>query len=196
MVLLGFTGMLSIHFTCGGEKMPSDKVLKKKQDLVAELSEKLKNSVAGVLTDYKGITVENDTKLRRELREAGVEYTVVKNSLLSRAAEMAGLDGLKGVLAGTTALALSESDAVAAAKILNKYAADSKSEFKIKAGFVEGGVIDVAGVEALAKLPSREELVAQTLRGLNAPISGLVNVLNGNIRGLVVALNQIAEKSA
>jgi len=176
--------------------MPSDKVLKKKQDLVAELSEKLKNSVAGVLTDYKGITVENDTKLRRELREAGVEYTVVKNSLLSRAAEMAGLDGLKGVLAGTTALALSESDAVAAAKILNKYAADSKGEFKIKAGFVEGGVIDVAGVEALAKLPSREELVAQTLRGLNAPISGLVNVLNGNIRGLVVALNQIAEKSA
>jgi large subunit ribosomal protein L10 len=109
---------------------------------------------------------------------------------------MAGLEGLKESLTGTTALALSETDAVAAAKILSKYAATSKGAFTLKAGFVEGGVLNADGVEALAKLPSREELVAQTLRGFNAPLSGFVNVLNGNIRGLVIALNQIAEKSA
>lgn len=176
--------------------MPSDKVLKQKQEAVASLSEKIKASVAGVLVDYKGINVENDTKLRRELREAGVEYVVIKNSILRRAVENAGLEGLKDCLTGTTALALSESDAVAAAKILSKFASGSGGSFTLKAGFVEGGVLDAKGVETLAKLPSREELVAQTLRGFNAPISGLVNVLNGNIRGLVIALNQIAQKSA
>lgn len=176
--------------------MASEKILQKKIEMVNALAEKMKNSVAGVVVDYKGINVENDTKLRRELREAGVEYSVIKNSIISRAAEIAGLEELKGCLTGSSALALSESDAVAAAKILEKYASASKGAFSIKAGFVEGGVLDAAGVEALAKLPSREELVAQTLRGLNAPISGFVNVLNGNIRGLVIALNQIAEKTA
>jgi large subunit ribosomal protein L10 len=161
---------------------------------VAELSDKLKGSIAGVLVDYKGINVEADTKLRKTLREAGVDYSVVKNTMLLRAAQNAGLSGLEGVLAGSTALAVSKDDAVAAAKILVKHAEDSKGKFTVKAGFVEGGVLDVKGVEALAKLPSRAELVAMTLRGLNAPITGLVNVLNGNIRGLVIALNQIAEK--
>ncbi len=176
--------------------MPSEKILLQKQQQVEELCELLKSSVAGVLVDYKGINVENDTKLRKELREAGVKYSVVKNSLLSRAAEKVGFDELKGVLSGTTALAVHETDAVVAAKILNKYAESSKGAFTMKAGFVEGKVIDATGVESLAKLPSKEELVAMVLRGINAPISGLVNVLNGNIRGLVVALNQIAEKSA
>lgn len=176
--------------------MPSEVILQQKQQLVNELSDKLKNSVAGVLVDYKGINVEDDTKLRRELRSAGVDYFVVKNSLLLRAAKNAGLDDLEGVLKDSTALALSKDDAVSAAKILSKYAEGSKGKFSIKAGFVEGGVLDVKGVEALAKLPSRDELVAMTLRGLNAPIAGLVNVLNGNIRGLVVALNAIAEKKS
>jgi len=175
--------------------LASEKILQQKQEAVTALAEKMKNSVAGVLVDYKGINVENDTKLRKELREAGVEYTVIKNSILRRASEEANLEDLKANLTGSTALALSETDAVAAAKILEKYAASSRGAFTIKAGFVEGGVLDVAGVEALAKLPAREELVAMTLRGFNAPISGFVNVLNGNIRGLVIALNQIAEKA-
>lgn len=176
--------------------MPSDGILKQKQQLVEELTDKLKGSVAGVLVDYKGINVGNDTKLRKELREAGVEYFVVKNTMLLRAAQNAGFGALESVLTGTTALAISKDDAVSAAKILSKYAESSKGKFSVKAGFVEGNVLDAKGVEALAKLPSRDELVAMTLRGLNAPISGLVNVLNGNIRGLVVALNRIAEKSA
>jgi len=174
--------------------LASEVILKQKQEAVATLTEKLKNSVAGVLVDYKGISVENDTKLRRELRQAGVEYTVIKNSILRRASENAGLGGLDTYLEGTTALALSEADAVVAAKILSRYAVESRGKFTVKAGFVEGGVLDANGVDALAKLPSREELVAQTLRGFNAPISGFVGVLSATMRGLVIALNQIAEK--
>ena len=176
--------------------MPSEKVLAQKQQLVLELTEKLKGSVAGVLVDYKGINVADDTQLRRELREAGVEYFVVKNTMLFRAAKNAGLDELCEHLSGTTALAVSENDPVAAAKILSKYADGHKDKFSIKAGFVEGRCIDAAGVAELAKLPPRETLVAMVLGGLNAPITGLVTVLNGNIRGLAVALSAIAEKKS
>ena len=176
--------------------MPSKIILEQKQAAVEQLADKLKGSVAGVLVDYKGITVEDDTKLRKELREAGVEYFVIKNGILRRACEKVGFDGLKNVLVGTTAIAISSNDAVAPAKIIAKFAGESKDKFNIKAGFVEGKIVEVAEINALAKLPSREELVAQTLRGFNAPISGFVNVLNANIRGLVIALNQIAQKSA
>lgn len=175
--------------------MPSEQVLIQKQQFVEELAARLKDSAAGVLCEYKGITVEGDTQLRRELRKAGVEYSVVKNTMLTRASEKAGLDGLKDCLTGTTSLATS-SDPVAAAKVLSEYSQKSKGAFKIKAGFVDGKVIDAAGVGALAKLPPREVLIAQVLGGFNAPISGLVNVLNGNMRGLVVALNAIAEKKS
>lgn len=174
--------------------MPSEKILQRKIEQVQELTGKLEGSVSGVLVDYKGINVADDTKLRKELREAGVEYSVIKNSILRRACENAGLEELKDVLAGTTALAISSQDAVAPAKILARYAEASKGKFTIKAGFVEGKAIDEAGVGSLAKLPSREELVAQVLRGFNAPISGLVNVLNGNIRGLAIVLGRIAEQ--
>jgi len=176
--------------------LASEKNLQKKQEEVAALTEIFRSAVAGVLVDYKGISVADDTKLRKELREAGVSYKVVKNNIMRRAAEDAGFAELKDVLVGTSALAVSNDDAVAAAKILNKYAEASKGKFSIKGGFVEGNVLDQAGVQALAKLPGREELIAMTLRGLNAPIAGFVNVLNGNIRGLVIALGQIAEKSA
>ncbi len=174
--------------------MPSEKILLQKQETVQELKDKLSGSIAGVLVDYKGISVLNDTKLRKELREAGVQYSVVKNTLLKIASADVGLEDLHPHLAGTTALAVSESDPAVAAKILCKYADGSKGKFSIKAGFVEGRALDVDGVKQLSKLPSREVLVAQVLGGLNAPITGFVNVLNGNIRGLVVALNAIAEK--
>ena len=175
--------------------MASEKILQQKQAYVEELAENLKNSVAGVVVSYMGITVADDTALRRKLREAGVDYAVVKNSMLRRAAEKVGLDGMDSVLEGSTALAVSPTDHVAAAKILSEYAEKSKT-FEIKAGYVEGKVIDASAVSELAKMPPKEVLVAKVLGGLNAPISGFVNVLNGNIRGLVVALNAIAEKQS
>ena len=173
--------------------MPSEKVLEQKKQVVAELTEKLNNAVAGVLVSYKGITVAEDTKLRKELREAGVEFAVVKNTLLRRAAENAGLAGLDHVFEGTTALAVSNSDYVAAAKILSKFAEDNKA-FEVKAGFAEGKALDPKGVEQLAKLPPKEVLIAQVLGGLNAPITGFAGVLNATLTGLVVALNAIAQK--
>jgi Ribosomal protein L10 len=175
--------------------LPSEKILFKKQQYVEDLATKLNDSVVGVLVKYEGITVEQDTKLRADLRKAGVEYTVEKNTMLHLAAEKAGLSKIDSVLSGTTALALSKDDYVAPARILCEFAGKSK-KFEVKAGFVEGKVIDTKEVEELAKLPSKEVLVATVLRGFNAPITGLVTVLNANIKGLAVALNAIAEKKS
>lgn len=175
--------------------MPSDKILEQKKQAVAALTESLKAAHTGVIVNYKGITVAQDTKLRKELREAGDEYMVVKNTLLRLALKDAGIDGLDHVLEGTTALAISKEDYVSSAKILAKFAETNK-KFELKAGFVDGGAIDADGVKELAALPSKEVLVAQVLGGLNAPITGFVTVLNGTMKGLVVALNAIAEKQA
>ena len=175
--------------------MPSAKALEQKKAIVKELSEKLKSSCAGVIVSYQGINVEDDTKLRKDLRESGVEYMVTKNTLLKRAAEAANVEGLDHVLEGSTALAISENDYVVASKILCKFAEDHDF-FKIKSGFIDGGVIDSSEVSRLAKLPPREVLIAQTLGALNSPITGFATVLNGTIKGLVVALNAIAEKQS
>ncbi|WP_195984580.1 50S ribosomal protein L10 [Clostridium sp. D33t1_170424_F3] len=174
--------------------MPSEKILEQKKQVVTELAENLKAACTGVIVDYKGITVADDTKLRKQLREVG-DYKVVKNTLLKLALKEAGIEGLDSVLEGTTAIAISNEDYVGSAKVLSDFAEKSKT-FKIKAGFVDGNVIDEAGVKNLAKLPSKEVLIAQTLGGLNAPITGFVTVLNGTMKGLVVALNAIAEKQA
>ena len=117
----------------------------------------------------------------------------MKNTLLSRAADAAGKEGLKTVLEGTSALALCNDDYVAAARILCGFAKEHEN-FKVKVGFTDGQILDAASVEELSTLPSREELVAKALGGLNAPITGFVHVLNANLRGLVCALNAIAEK--
>lgn len=175
--------------------MPSQKILEQKQAQVAALTETLKGSVAGVIVSYKGINVEDDTKLRKSLREAGCKYQVVKNSLLSRALKEAGIDGLDNVLEGTTAVAINESDYTAGAKILTEYAKKSES-FKVKAGYIDGAAVDAASVTALAELPSKEVLIATVLGTLNAPIQGLANVLQGTIRGLAIALNAVCEQKA
>ncbi len=175
--------------------MPSQKVLEGKKQVVAELSEKLKNSVAGVLVDYSGTTVADDTALRKSLREAGVSYTVIKNTLIGRAADEAGLGDLKAVLNGTTALAVSANDYVAAARILCDFA-DKHDNFTVKMGFIDDRVISADEVAELSKLPSREELVARALGGLNAPIAGFAGVLNAELRSLVIALNAIVEKQS
>ena len=164
--------------------MPSEKILASKKELVSQLSEKLKNASAGVLVDYRGIDVALDTKLRKELREAGVDYFVAKNTMLRFASKEVGFD-FGDVLNGTTAIALCGEDQMAAARILVKYSEDSKGEIlNVKSGFMDGEVIDVATVTAIAKIPSKEVLVAQMLSSLNAPIANLA-----------VVLNQIAEKS-
>lgn len=175
--------------------MPSAKVLEQKKAVVAEIAEKLKSSCAGVLVSYQGINVSDDTQLRKELRESGVDYMVAKNTLLRRAAKVAGIEGLDPSLEGSTAIAISKDDYVAASKILCKFASNHDF-FKVKSGFIDGNIIDSKEVSNLAKLPSREVLVAQVLRGLNAPISGFATVLNGTLKGLVVALNEIAKKQS
>ena len=156
--------------------MPTALVLEKKQQQVAELKEKIAASVTGVIVDYKGITVADDTALRKELRENGVEYFVVKNTILSRAVEGTELEGIKSVLEGTTAIALSKEDYTAAARILCKFA-DDHENFKVKSGFLDGKVADVATITAIAKLPSKEVLLATVCNVLQAPIAAFARVL-------------------
>ena len=163
--------------------MPSAKVLEQKKAVVAELSEKMGRAVSGVLVKYQGITVEDDTKLRAALRKAGVEYTVIKNSLIGRAADEAGLGAIKSELEGMNALAISYDDAVAPAKILKEYA-DKIESFEIRGGFLEGAVVPVAVVNELAEIPSKEVLIARMLGSLQGPLSGLA-----------VALQAIIDKS-
>ena len=157
--------------------MPSTVVLEKKKQQVADLSARIKESCAGVVVDYKGINVEDDTKLRKELREAGVVYTVVKNSILQRAAEDAGLAIDGSVVEGTTAVATSVDDYVAAARILNKYA-EGHDNFNIKTGYLDGAVIDNSEVIALAKLPSRETLLATIASVVVEPIACIARAVN------------------
>lgn len=173
--------------------MPSERVLEEKKKIVSSVTDKLKDSCAGVLVEYQGINVEDDTKLRKSLRESGVEYLVIKNTLLKRAAENAGLEELSSVLHGSTAIAISKDDHIVASKIICDFAKDHDF-FKVKSGYIDGSVIGSDEVNRLAKLPSREVLVSQVLRGLNGPITGLATALSGIMKGLVVALNAIAEK--
>lgn len=156
--------------------MPSQSVLEQKKAVVAALTEQFKAACAGVVVDYKGISVADDTALRKELREAGVKYSVVKNSLLTFAAKDAGLDGLEEVFSGTTAIATSEDDYAAAARILGKYAEDHEN-FKIKGGFMDGKVVDLDTIVALSKLPSREVLLATVLSAFNAPIASFARAV-------------------
>ena len=164
--------------------MPSNKILHEKEQFVDELAAKLKKSVCGIMIDYKGINVADDTKLRKELREAGVDYFVVKNTLLKRAFEKAGIAGLDAHLEGPTAIGLSESDLITAPKILYKQVENSKGEFKIKAGFMEGAAVDAGVIEEYAKLPSKEELVAKLLFMLQSPM-----------QRLAIAVSEIAKKN-
>ena len=156
--------------------MPSANVLEQKKEIVAGLVETLKSAQAGVLVDYRGLTVEEDTNLRRKLREAGVEYKVVKNTLTRFAAKEVGLDGLDEQLNGPTSLAISKDDPVAPAKVIADFAKENEC-LKIKAGFLDGNVISLDEVKTLANTPSRDTLIAKIMRSLKAPISNLVRTL-------------------
>ena len=159
------------------KQLPNAKVLEEKKQIVADLVAKMKSASAGVLVDYKGITVADDTKLRRSLREAGVQYTVIKNSMLHHAFAGTELESMSEHLNGTTALATSETDVVAPAKLLSKYIKSQNGEFAVKAGFAEGKVLSAEGVAALAKLPDRNTLLATVFGTMKAPISALARCL-------------------
>jgi len=149
--------------------MPSNSILVQKQQIVADLAEQLKNSVAGVVVNYQGITVENDTAMRKALREAGVKYVVMKNTMTGRACDMVGYGDLKQYLNGMTAIAISEKDPVVAAKVLKTYA-DKVESFNILAGYVDGAVIDANTVNALADIPNKETLIAKLLGSIQSPL--------------------------
>lgn len=153
--------------------MPSEKILEAKKAKVEKLTEVLQGAVSAVLVDYKGITVEEDTKLRKELREAGVNYFVEKNSLLRFAFKNIGMDSFDDVLHGTTAIAVSTDDQTDPARILGKFAGANENKFNLKAGFVDGVVYDEAGVMALSKIPSKETLLAQLVGSLQGPMQKL-----------------------
>ena len=157
--------------------MANEKIIAQKQAVVAELKEKLQNAVTGVLVDYSGINVADDNALRGKLREAGVEYGVVKNTLTRFAAKEVGLEELSDVLNGNTALAISNDDVVAPAKVFCKHQKDL-NKMAVKFGIVNGQIMNNAQVEELAKIPSKEVLIAMLLGTLNAPVSALARALN------------------
>ena len=157
--------------------MASEKILLQKQQIVADLTEKIKTAASGVLVDYCGLTVAEDTELRNKLREAGVEYSVVKNTLTKRAANAAGFTEFDEILNGPTALALSFDDVVAPAKVLADFAKDHEV-MTIKAGFMDGKAMTLEEVTALSKIPSKDTLYAMLAGGLNATIAGLARALN------------------
>ncbi|HHZ05283.1 MAG TPA: 50S ribosomal protein L10 [Clostridiales bacterium] len=175
--------------------MPSEKVLEQKKALVSDLSDRLKNSISGVVVSYEGITVEDDTKLRKELREAGVSYTVIKNTMLGRAAEQVGLEGLKPVLEGTTALATCDEDYAAPARILCKYA-DAHDNFAVKSGYIDEEVIEMDKIVSLSKLPTRDVLLANVLGAFQAPIASFARAIQAVVDQSGEATDAPAEEAA
>jgi len=166
-----------------------------KEAVVKELTDKFGTAKSLVITDYLGLNVAEITELRSKLREAGVEFKVVKNTLATIAANDVEMEEMTEFFSGPTAIAFGEEDAVSPAKILVEYAKEHEV-LEIKAGFLNGEIISKEKVESLAEIPSREELLAKAFASMKAPLTGLVNVLQGNIRGLVQVLNQIKEEKA
>ncbi len=174
--------------------MASKAIFEQKKQIVEEIKAKVKTAKSMVLVDYKGINVKNDTELRAKMREADIEYRVLKNKLVKIALNQLGYTELDKDLEGTTAIAFAKSDPVAPAKIIME-AIDKYKKLTIKSGMVEGTPITAEGVKELAELPPKEVLVAKVLGMLQAPITGFVRVLNaGTVGGLAIALKQIAEQ--
>lgn len=161
--------------------MPSQKILEKKKDKVQVLAEKFKKAKMVVLTEYRGISVEDDTKLRATIRNNGDEYSVVKNSIIAHAAKEAGIEGLDN-LEGPTAVVIGYEDYVTPAKAVNDYAKDNEF-YTIKAGVMDGKMIEVSEVKKLANLPSKDTLYAM-----------LASALLGNIRNFAVVIDQLRQK--
>ncbi len=168
---------------------------KEKELFVEDLTGKMNEAASIIFTDYRGLNVAQVTELRSRLREADIEFRVVKNTLARFAAQKANIADLDEIFIGPTAMAFGVTDPVAPAKILLGFAKDHP-QLEIKGGVLDGSVIDLSKVEYLAKIPSREELLAKALGSMQAPISGLAMVLSGILRKLLYALNEIKETKA
>ena len=153
--------------------MPNTKVLSEKQAIVDALAERIKGASAGILVDYKGITVAEDTALRTELRKDEVNYTVVKNTLTRKALDKLGMNELDSVLNGTTSLATAENDPIAPFRILSEYSKKLNERFNIKAAFMEGKVLNEKEIAEMSELQSKDTLYAKVLGTMIAPITGL-----------------------
>ena len=160
--------------------MPSNSILEQKKAIVADLVEKIKKAQSGVLVQYQGITVENDTKMRAAFRKAGVDYMVIKNTLIGRACDEVGYEAMKANLNGMSAIAIGYDDPIAPAKIAKEYA-DKVETFEIKGGFLENAVVDANTVKALAEIPSKEILLARFLGSIQGPISGFARAIQAVI---------------
>ena len=160
--------------------MPNAQVLEQKKEIVKNLAERFKESATGVFVTYSGLSVAKDTELRAKLREAGVEYTVIKNTLARFAANEIGFESLSDIFNGTTAVATHPTDVVAPAKVLAEFisAKPEQPGIEIKAGFVEGKVVDLSEIIALSKVPSKETLLTMLACGLNANIANLARAIN------------------
>jgi len=164
----------------------------KNQQEVKNLSAKFKSMKGLILTEYHGLSVEEISELRSKLRPLNCEYTIVKNTLSEIALKEAGIDAGSN-FSGPTALVIENGDIVSPAKVVFEFA-KTHAKLKIRAGFVEGKFVNGAMIEQLSALPSKEVLIAKMLGSMNAPITGFVNVLAANIRGLVTVLDAISKK--
>lgn len=169
--------------------------LEQKKQVVADIKDRLSRSQSVVVAEYRGLNVAEQTELRAKLRAAGVEMKVLKNTLVKRATDEYGVTDLDKYLEGPTSWAFSIADPVAAPKVMMEYAKTHKN-LVIKGGILEKKVIDAEGVEALASLPSREVLLAQVLAGMQGPLSGMANVLQGPIRKFVYGLEALHKEKA
>lgn len=168
-----------------------------KQEAVAEIKDRFERAGSVVLVDYRGINVAAVTELRKQFRQAGVEYVVLKNTLVKRALAELSIDGFNDLLEGPSAFAFGYEDPVAPAKVLTEFITKSKNDrLKIKGGLVDGKAIDVAGVKALADLPPKEVLIAKIMGSLNAPVTNLVGVLSATLRSLVYAIEAVRKQKA
>jgi len=166
-----------------------------KVQAVQQITEDFRSTDAYFLVDHRGLTVAEATELRNRLRQAGVSLKVVKNTLAKRAAAEAGVEGIDPLLEGPTAIAFVQADPVASAKVLQAFIREKK-KLVIKGGYLQRRVLAAPQVDELAALPAREQLIAQVVGGIAAPLYGLANVLTGPIRGLAVALDQIRQQKA
>jgi large subunit ribosomal protein L10 len=177
----------------GGNQLSKNREIK--QQVVADIAEKFKAAKSVVIVDFKGLTVEEITALRAKFRAGEVDYVVLKNTLVRSALAELGIVGLDVVLVGPSAFAFSTRDAVSGAKIIKEYMENDKREtMKVKAGYMDGVVLDVQGVRVLADLPPKEVLIARMMGSLNAPITNFVGVLSATLRSLVYALDAVRKQ--
>jgi large subunit ribosomal protein L10 len=165
-----------------------------KEAAVVELADRIKRSTIAIATDFSGLSVNQITELRRQLRNAGVEYKVVKNRIASIAADAAGVPPFKEILEGATGVVFGYDDVASAAKVVDEYVKQARVDLKIRKAIMDGAVLSSAQVIALAALPPRDQLIANLLAQMNAPITGLVRVLNGTMSGLAIVLQRRAEQ--